>query len=125
MKKILISSILFLTLSAHAQIDSTNELIDTATIKFIEPPDSRGFGAPDGQLVSKESSKCKINVYDEYKITVVKIIVKDGTSMLECGAGLEDTSSFKIRLYSGKVEISDEINVPPTLKKPSTCKPVT
>jgi len=71
------------------------------------------------------SSKCNINVYDEYKITVIKIIVKDGTSVLECGAGLEDTSSFKVRLYSGKVEVSDENNVPPSLKKPPNCEPVT
>jgi hypothetical protein len=54
MKKILISSILFFSLSAHAQSDSTKLSADTSTIKFVEPPDSTGFGTPDGQLVSKE-----------------------------------------------------------------------
>ena len=54
MKKILISSILFFSLSASAQIDSTSALTDTSKLNFIEPPDSTGFGMPDGQLVSKE-----------------------------------------------------------------------
>ena len=56
MKKILVVSIsiLFFSLSMNAQIDSTNALTDTSTIKFIEPPDSTEFGTPDGQLVSKE-----------------------------------------------------------------------
>ena len=39
---------------ANAQIDSTKALTDTSQIKFIEPPDSTGFGIPDGKLMSKE-----------------------------------------------------------------------
>jgi hypothetical protein len=54
MKKMLILSLLFFSLGIHAQTDSTNALTDTSQIKFIEPPDSTGFGTPYGQLVSKE-----------------------------------------------------------------------
>jgi len=54
MKKILSASLLFFSLSVHAQTDSTNASADTSQIKFFEPPDSTGFGTPDGQLVSKE-----------------------------------------------------------------------
>ena len=54
MKNILLLSILFFSLSAYAQIDSTKAVTDTSKIKFTEPSDSTGFGTPDGQLVSKE-----------------------------------------------------------------------
>jgi hypothetical protein len=54
MKNILPLSMLFYSLSIHAQIDSTNVLADTSQIKFIEPSDSTGFGTPDGTLVSKQ-----------------------------------------------------------------------
>lgn len=54
MKKILSISLLFFSLCAFAQIDTTKLLTDTSQIKFTEPPDSTGFGTPDGQLVSKE-----------------------------------------------------------------------
>ncbi len=54
MKKILIASTLFFSLGVHAQVDPSKMLLDTANVKFIEPPDSTGFGTPDGQLVSKE-----------------------------------------------------------------------
>jgi hypothetical protein len=54
MKKILSASLLFFSLNVHAQLDSTKLSADTSQIKFIEPPDSTGFGAPDGQLTSKE-----------------------------------------------------------------------
>ncbi len=54
MKKILISSMLFFSVGIHAQTDTTKVQIDTSQIKFIDPPDSTGFGAPDGQLISKE-----------------------------------------------------------------------
>ena len=54
MKKILSVSLLFFSLNVHAQIDSTNVSADTSKIKFIEPPDSTGFGTPDGQLTSKD-----------------------------------------------------------------------
>jgi len=54
MKKMLFSSMLFFSLIMHAQIDSTKAVLDTSNLKFIEPPDSTGFGVPDGVLVSKE-----------------------------------------------------------------------
>jgi hypothetical protein len=54
MKKLLILVMLPFSLCVHAQIDSTKALIDTSQIKFIEPPDSTGFGTPGGHLVSQE-----------------------------------------------------------------------
>jgi hypothetical protein len=54
MKKILISAILICSLTAYAQIDSTNALINTSQIKFIEPSDSTSIGTPDGTLTRKE-----------------------------------------------------------------------
>ena len=54
MKKILILLILFFSLSVHAQTDTSGLQVDTAAIKFIEPPDSTAIGTPDGKLVSKE-----------------------------------------------------------------------
>jgi hypothetical protein len=52
MKEMLMISLLFLSLNVRAQTDKMS--IDTSQIKLVEPPDSTGFGAPDGQLVSKE-----------------------------------------------------------------------
>ena len=52
MKEILILSTLFFSLSINAQIHTTTA--DTSGIKFIEPPDSTGFGTPDGKLVNKQ-----------------------------------------------------------------------
>ena len=54
MKKILVLPALFFLLGLQAQFDSTNTLIDTSKIKFIELPDSTAIGTPDGTLVSKE-----------------------------------------------------------------------
>src|SRR5215813_10088843 len=54
MKKLLFFITPLFSLCVNAQIDSTKALADTSMIKFIEPPDSTGFGIPDGQLVSKE-----------------------------------------------------------------------
>ena len=54
MKKMLFLSMLFLSSGAFSQIDSTSALTDTSKIKFIEPSDSTGFGAPDGTLASEQ-----------------------------------------------------------------------
>jgi hypothetical protein len=61
---------------------------------------------------------CKILIYDEYKIT----IIHNGPSGLKCGAELEDRSSFQARLYSNRVEITDEKNSEPSLTKLPNCK---
>ncbi len=61
---------------------------------------------------------CDIKLYDEYEIT----IIKKGKSILDCGAELEDRSSFKAKIYSAKVEINDLNNAPPTLSKQAKCK---
>jgi hypothetical protein len=52
MKEILLLSTLFFSLGTHAQTDTT--IVDTSRIKFIEPPDSTGFGTPDGKLANKQ-----------------------------------------------------------------------
>ncbi len=61
MKKILISSMLFFSVGAQAQIDttelyddSTEMQVDSVQVKLIKLPDSTAVGAPDGTLVSKE-----------------------------------------------------------------------
>ena len=54
MKKILILSTLFVSITVFAQNDTTLDLIDTSNVKFIVPSDSTGFGTPDGTLTSKQ-----------------------------------------------------------------------
>ena len=64
-------------------------------------------------------SKCYINIYDEYKISIVKI----GKSILDCDATLEDASDFTVKFYSNKKpEINDVINSEPSIRDQADCK---
>jgi hypothetical protein len=64
------------------------------------------------------SLRCEIEVHDEYKIT----ITYEGPCGLECGAELKDRSSFQVKLYPNKKEITDIINAEPTLTKQPNCQ---
>jgi hypothetical protein len=61
---------------------------------------------------------CNINLYDEYKISVIY----QGGCGLRCGAEIDDRSFFQARLYPNKVEITDVINSEPTLTKRPNCQ---
>jgi hypothetical protein len=66
----------------------------------------------------KFSFTCNIKLYDHYRITVIK----EGQSVLDCGAELDDRSFFITKLFPRKrPEIYNEINSEPTLTKKPNC----
>ncbi len=54
MKKILLSLLLFFSLTLYAQKDTTEMLDDSVEVQTVMLPDSTAIGAPDGKAVSKE-----------------------------------------------------------------------
>jgi hypothetical protein len=60
---------------------------------------------------------CKVNLYDEYNITVAY----RGPFFLRCGAELSDISTFDVKLTTDKLNISNVQNAEPVLIKIPDC----